>query len=817
MKFATSLRRSGLLKWVLCCALCMHVSSSSAAEGAASDEEIVIDEAVEVTGRTPVSPRPTADSATTISRETIERRQATDLYDVIAESAGVAIDGGPRASGKSISIRGFTDNEDIITRIDGATQNFEKYRYGSSLELDPDLVRQVEVLRGAATIAEGAGALGGIVLAETLRAADLLEPEQRFGARGRGGYTSNDDGKQGSLSAYGRPWDWIDLLASATTRDTQSFERPDGTRMPNSAESIWSGLLKSTLLSDYGAFEAIHRRGDAERLEPFDATGGAPGLFGNVRRHTTDASTVLRYRADDGPDWWHAGLSLGHTAKELIDLPVDADGVETGVIDDADYDIWTLDLRNDVLHRLGPVSGKLRVGIQGNREARMVLRTNVNGRQINDAQPPGEKIAWGAVLLETLKWGDFEANGGARLDRYDVQAKATSAQFLRAQGLEVEAGFSRLSPAAGLTWTPRQGPFSLFYSYSQAFRAPLVDEYFTLGALSRCQSFSRYVQRPLPPSVPPTSFTETPPTPPGSPASFPTLADYLAALDAFDAAMARYQAALDAFLGALDQYVVDLGTYVDVTLPAHQRNPNASDYAMCGADYKPELSFTHEVGAAYEWTDLLSPADELRARLVHYRMRVEQLLESIYQDSVTGEINQFGVEHRRGYELEIDYAAERWFAQLALSLLEGETDLRYFDNNRNDLVAQNSTSADRGPQPLHSVPADRLNVTMGHRWPAWNLELGYRLQAIDSRLVVTGTKPDCPSGIFVLPACNVIGTQSGYVLHGAFLRWRPSAHVSLGVTGENLGNREYLLTGFAGGLGVIAPGRDVRMSIAVEY
>lgn len=816
MKLAIPMRRCRPATFALLCGLYVHFISPAAAEDASDEETIAVDEAVEVIGRTPVSPRPTADSATTISRETIERRQATDLYDVIAESAGVAIDGGPRASGKSISIRGFTDNEDIITRIDGATQNFEKYRYGSSLELDPDLVRQVEVLRGAATITEGAGALGGIVLAETLRAADLLEPDQRFGARGRGGYTTNDDGKQGSLSAYGRPWRWLDLMASATARETNSFERPDGTRMPNSAESIWSGLLKSTLLSDYGAFEAIHRRGDAERLEPFDATGGAPGLFGNVRRHTTDASTVLRYKSDGGPDWWHAGLTLGHTDKELIDLPVDADGVETGIIDDSDYDIWTLDLRNDFAHQLGPVGGKLRVGVQGNREVRMVLRTNANGRQINDTQPPGEKIAWGAVLLETLKWGDFEANGGARLDRYDVQAKATSAQFLRAQGLEVEAGFSRLSPAAGLTWTPRQGPFSVFYSYSQAFRAPLVDEYFTMGMLSRCQSFSRYVQQPLPPTRPP-SFTGVPPTPPGPPSSFPTFADFLAALDAFNAALARYQAALDAFIGAIDRFVIDLDTYINVTLPAHQRNPNAAQHAMCGADYEPELSFTHEVGAAYEWADLLSPGDALRTRLVHYRMRVEQLLESIYQDSVTGAVNQFGVEHRRGYELELDYAAERWFAQLALSLLEGETDLRYFDNNRNDLVARNSTAADRGPQPLHSVPADRLNVTMGHRWPLWNVELGYRLQAVDSRLVVTDTKPGCPTGIFVLPACNVIGTQSGYVLHGAFLRWRPNSHVTLGITGENLGNREYLLTGFAGGLGVIAPGRDVRMSIAVEY
>lgn len=773
--------------------------------------EIDLDETIEVRGRVPATPRPIVDSASTITRDTIERQQSNDLYDVVGASAGVAIDGGPRASGKSIAIRGFNDSEDILTRVDGATQNFEKYRYGTSLELDPDLVRTVEVLRGAATLTEGSGAIGGVVLAETLDAADLLAPDRRYGTRIRAGYTSNDEGRRSSASAYGRPLDALDLLVSGTWRDTELFELSDGRRLPDSAEQQWSSLLKAGVTTSLGRWSASHRQGRIERLEPFDATGNAVGLFGTVRRRTEDASTVLRYRSDGGADWLDAGVTLAYTDKRVTDAGSSvADGT-----DEFEYGIWTLDLRNDFAHRIGPVDGTLRVGVQGNREVRQALRDNALGRRINEAQPPGAKESWGAVLFERLRVHDFAVDGGLRVDRHVIDAKATSARLLAAQNRATRATYSRLSPAGGVTWTPWQGAFSLFYAYSEAFRVPLIDESFTIGTLSRCQSFARYVQRPSAPRVP-APFTAAPPSPPGPLSSFASVGDFLAALDAFSAAQARFDAALDDYLAALDTFNLALDRF-QADFVAYLDNPLAAEYAMCGDDYEPELASTHELGAAYEWSDVWHDGDALRARLVYYRVKVEQTLESIYQDARTGEVRQQGQERRRGFEFELDYEAERWFGSLAVTTLDGEFDLRYFDNNRNPLVAAATTAADRGPQPLNSVPADRLLLSAGHRWPWRGFELGYRLRAVASRLVVTGTRDGCPSGLFILPACNEIGEQSGFVLHGAFLRWQPLPRVQVSVSGDNLTNHRYQLTGFGGGLGIEAPGRDVRLGVTVTF
>ncbi len=792
--------------------LCLLIGLTGATSAHAQTQ---IDESIEVLGSRPGSVRAIRDSGSTVRRDTIERRQPLDLYETIGDTAGVAIEGGPRSSGKTISIRGFSDNEDILTRIDGATQNFEKYRYGSSLEIDPDLVRQVDILRGAATLVEGAGALGGIVLAETLDAGDLLRPGQRYGVRTRLAYTTNDDGQRGSVSVYGRPLDNVDLLASGVMRETNALELPDRSRLADSAEALWSGLFKASGNTAYGEWRAVHRRGEAERLEPFDASGGAPGLFGTVRRRTEDAATVLGLRSNTGRSWRDAEATLGYTDKRVTDLASRTAGGTALGTDEFDYGIWTLDLRNDVGHRWGAIEGSLRVGLQGNRELRTAVRTNALGRRVNEAQPPGAKKSWGGVLFETLRWGDVEINGGARFDHYQVDAKATSARLLRAQARDTDAGFTRLSPGAGMQWTPRQGPFSLFYSYAETFRAPLVDEYYTLGVLSRCQSFSRYAQRPSVPAVP-ASFNLAVPGPPGSPASFPSLAAFLAALDAYLAAQAAYDAALAAYLSALEGFNVNLQAFGAAML-AYQANPNAADYAMCGSDYQPELAFNHELGAAYDWGDVWQIGDLLRVRLVRYRIKVEQTLESIYEGLRTGDVRQQGQERRRGYELELDYDATRWFASFALTTLDGEFDLRYFDNNRNSLVAAATTAADRGAQPLNSVPANRLSFTAGHRWPVLGVELGYRLQAVDSRLVITGTRDGCPAGLFILPSCNEIGAQRGYLLHGGFLRWQPHRRVAFTLTGDNLTNTEYQLTGFGGGLGITAPGRDVRLSVAVQY
>lgn len=83
-----------------------------------------------------------------ISMEQIEEMQATTFAEVIDDMAGAHIDGGTRSGGERINLWGFGETEDFNIYVDNAPVGFEQYRYGSFF-LDPDLIKRVEVIKGA--------------------------------------------------------------------------------------------------------------------------------------------------------------------------------------------------------------------------------------------------------------------------------------------------------------------------------------------------------------------------------------------------------------------------------------------------------------------------------------------------------------------------------------------------------------------------------------------------------------------------------------------------------------------------------------------
>jgi outer membrane receptor protein involved in Fe transport len=83
--------------------------------------------------------------------------------------------------------------------------------------------------------------------------------------------------------------------------------------------------------------------------------------------------------------------------------------------------------------------------------------------------------------------------------------------------------------------------------------------------------------------------------------------------------------------------------------------------------------------------------------------------------------------------------------------------------------------------------------------------------------VSTGFKPGCDAGFFVVPSCFELGRQPGYALHGLFLSWRPEADLRVDLTVDNLTNKAYRTSGFGGGIGTLAPGRDVRLSVSYRF
>lgn len=141
-------------------------------------------------------------ASTTVERvkaKTIQEQMIRDTRDLVRDSSDVGVsDDGRRMKG--FAMRGVEDNRVGIS-IDGVAlpsseENSLYARYGnfnnSRLSIDTELVKGVDITKGADSFESGSGSLGGNVNYRTLDARDIVLPEQNFGALLRSGYASKN-------------------------------------------------------------------------------------------------------------------------------------------------------------------------------------------------------------------------------------------------------------------------------------------------------------------------------------------------------------------------------------------------------------------------------------------------------------------------------------------------------------------------------------------------------------------------------------------------------------------------------------------------
>ncbi len=730
-------------------------------------------------------------SSTIMNREEIERRQANTLMELVEGMAGITGTGGVRAGSQGFNIRGFVSNEDILKVVDGARQNFERYRYGNGLDVDPELLQQVEVIRGTSIKTAGTGTIGGAVIAKTKNARDLLRPGEKAGLRLKTSYWDNNNQKKVGATAYTQPVKFADALLNIIKNDSNNVTLADGTKLEDSENSQLSALAKISLFSlDYN-IDIGYRYSNENIAEPFDAgaaSNPALTITDLVRRKKITRSPTMNINWNPEPLWLNMDATIAYNDQ----LVQDADSaLAAGGTDNVSYKILNLELKNRSEFNFGPIATKLDYGLQYSRERRNYIRVNQAGvGTFNESQPPGEKESQGIYLNTEFTISDFTLNTGIRHDKYSVSTGGITEQTLISQGREnlITSDFDDLlNYEAGLSFQPKQGPLTLFYNFGTAFRAPLIDELFSQGegggtipSFSRCNRFN--------------IFQETPP--------FPNAADFVLAVPpffdtaGFNAAIAARQAIINS--------------------PFNRSN------ASCAGFYEPETSETHEVGFSVNWSNLLDINAELTSKLTYYQVRTTNLIESIFQNSVTGEVSQPGVERREGWEFEFNFDSDIWFSTLSFSILNGNVSFNYFDNNIDTRVRAINPS-DRDPIELFDVPGDSLSFTIGKRAYDRQIEYGYRIQvngpsrfsAFDPTNVPI---PECrDTNVFSpIPTCNTIAEEAGYTLHNLFFTWQPSDAMRLGLTINNLTNKQFTIRGFAGSA-LRNAGRDVRVSLDYDF
>lgn len=145
----------------------------------------------------------TPQAVTVVDQEQMDQDQPTTIGDTLRDVPGVTAIGSDRIFGEAFNIRGIggaaaADESKIIINVDGTPKFYEQYRMGSFFS-DPELYKQVEVLRGpASSTLYGSGALGGVINLTTKDAADFLVNGQNNSVRVKSAYDSNGTGILGS-------------------------------------------------------------------------------------------------------------------------------------------------------------------------------------------------------------------------------------------------------------------------------------------------------------------------------------------------------------------------------------------------------------------------------------------------------------------------------------------------------------------------------------------------------------------------------------------------------------------------------------------
>ena len=129
----------------------------------------------------------------------IQQEMIRDNKDLVRYSTDVGLSDSGRHQ-KGFAIRGVEGNR-VGVSIDGVSlpdseENSLYARYGnfnsSRLSIDPELVRNIYIVKGADSFNTGSGALGGGVNYQTLQGRDLLLPERQFGVMMKNGYSSRN-------------------------------------------------------------------------------------------------------------------------------------------------------------------------------------------------------------------------------------------------------------------------------------------------------------------------------------------------------------------------------------------------------------------------------------------------------------------------------------------------------------------------------------------------------------------------------------------------------------------------------------------------
>jgi hemoglobin/transferrin/lactoferrin receptor protein len=619
-----------------------------------------------------------------ITQEDLERQQPMTIGDALDNLPGVEVEGGPKGSQSQPNIRGFGGTgwgtNRVVTTLDGARQDVGA-AHGGSMFYDPDLIKQVEVLKGTGSTLYGSGAIGGVIALTTKDADDYLEGDDKYGFRTKAGYHSNNKEPMVSQTFAWRPDNHIDFLGNYTWRTSGDYRNGDGDPIRDTSVDVHNGLMKLGINPAEGhriEFSGILFSDDEDVLATdVDAGNREYSADHRIRKNTESAHYTF-----DSP------------TSDLVNLSATVYRDETEVTDDGkDYNRTSTaelattgaDIFNTFDFKTGWAQHAFTIGTEYYHDAG---KGRVDGHPETQNPDATQDVVGIYAQYRMTFFDQLSITPGLRWDYYATNPEGGDFQ---------DQHNNRFTPKVGVDWQPLEW-VTAFGSYSEGYRAPSIRELYISG----------------------THF-----------AIFP---------------------------GANNVFVT---------------NP----------DLKPESTKTWEGGLRFAFDDVLMEGDGLRINGSYFDTRAKNFIDGdVVMDFATFTFTTTPVNvpraHIRGAEIQVAYDSEYAFFNGGWSRIRG-------DNNTDN-------------EPLTSIPADKLFLTVGGKVPQLDVFFGMTDEyAWDQHRVVNET--------LAVDDYNVVGLFVGWAPDEGFLK---GFRIDAGI--DNVFDKQYerflALED--------APGRDYRVAIS---
>lgn len=429
-------------------------------------------------------------SISVINFTDMENRQVRSLGDAIKDLPGVEIGGGPRALAQQPEIRGLSGNRVLIT-VDGAKQNFNSGHKGRVF-VDPELLKQIEVMRGPGSAVWGSGALGGVIAMTTKDADDFLIPgasnalQDNWGARVRTSWQSGDAEVLGTGTVFGKYTldevktneandEAIDVILSGTLSQSDDIRLGGGSTLNNSGVDTYASLMKVGWQSGPGQRLRVSRQYQFESGEiPAQADAETSVTAVLTDRETEVILHQLNYQYE-APDnaWVDLYFNAYRNAQTIREKRIGTNGR----LDLIDFDTDGIELRNSSVWKNTALAHRLTYGVEYSQDQQSATQGAIASNIFPDATATFFALyIQDEIDLNTTRIGDWIIVPGLRVDDYRSESDDAITS-----GVDIKTSERQWSPKIGTVYKLSQAT-NLTATYGRAFRAPNFQELYISGA-----------------------------------------------------------------------------------------------------------------------------------------------------------------------------------------------------------------------------------------------------------------------------------------------------------------------------------------------